>query len=227
MIGYGLKFSIRTMGTNSQDFSHYGKLAALHIFLYIFYIAAAMSANRDLEEEINDGFIEISLLSLTRLKFFLGKYLAYVFCYFLLLELVVAIGSVSSKLILGAPFNLKIFFAFAGLGINVAFVIALMFLFVLRHNIKGAGFIAFLIYVLFSLLNSSTVMSWVFKSDAAADVISTYAPAVTKLQNEFLRFGTNFGFTGDLPRISLNFIIYIVLIVVVLVRMTKKYECDK
>ncbi len=226
IISYGINFSITKGGANPQDFSAYGKLVTLHIFLYLFYVILAIVTTNDLSDDIENGFIEIYLLSVSRKRYFFSKYLAYVFNYTLILISIGIIGLIACKLFLKInSVEIKILLAFLALGVNIAFMLLLVMLLVIKHNLKAASLSSILIFVIISILNSETIASTIFRSKVLGKIISTGLPSILKIQNEFIRFGTGFGFSENCWMHFLNIFIYFIILFTVLSYLVKKYEC--
>jgi len=226
MIGYGLRFTIGiSSGDSYHDISHYQTVIYLHIFLYIFYATLVAGCSSDLEEEIKERFHELTLIYIPRIKYFLTKYIAYLFGYFFLLMLIGCVGAVLCKILLGIALNLKFFLGLVFISFNIAFLLSLFLLFSLKTSPRGSSLFAFLLYIFFSLLNSKTIIKWVTGFEKISGIISTLSPSVFWLQNEWLRFGLGWGFSDRFWQYLLNLSIYLFLSFFILSKKINRYEC--
>lgn len=226
MIGYGLKFTIGISSGNSyHDISQYQTVIYLHIFLYIFYATILAGCSSDLEDEIKERFHEITLIYIPRRKYFLTKYIAYLFSYFSLLMLIGFFGSILCKILLGITLNFKFFLGLVFISFNTAFLLSLFLIFSLKNSPRGSSLFAFLLYIFFSLLNSKTIISWITGFERISRIISTLSPSVFWLQNEWLRFGLGWRFSDRFWKYFLNLLFYIFISFFVLSKRINRYEC--
>jgi hypothetical protein len=122
---------------------------------------------------------------------------------------------------------MKILLAFLALGVNVAFMLLLLMLFAVQHNLKTASLVSIIIYIIVSIINSETIATIIFRAEIVGEIVSTITPSVFKVQNEFIRFGTNFGFSENFWMYFLNIFIYFIIFFTVFSRLVKKYECKE
>ncbi len=226
LIVYGMGFTIGIGSPeNYLDVTHYKTIIFLHIFLYIFYVSIVINSSADLEEEMRERFHEVTLLYLSRSKYFYAKYIAYLFSYLVLLMLTGVAGAVLCRVLLEVALNWKFFLGLACVGVNIMFLASILLLFSLSGFPKGSGFFAFLLYLLFSFLNSKTIINWILGSDKISEIISTIAPSVFWLQNEWLRLGVGWGFSSRFWQYLLNLSLYLILLLFFISYQMKRYEC--
>lgn len=222
MNGYGLKLIVII---SPEDVAKYQNLIYLHIFLYIFYVAILVNASSDLEEEVNERFHEVALIYISRIKYFFTKYISYLLSYLLLLILIGSLATVLSRILFRASPDWIFFLGLTFLSLNIAFLIALLLLFSLKGSPKRVGSFVFLLSILFSLLNSKTVVNSILGSDKISKIISTVSPSFFWLQNEFLKFGLGMGLSDKFWQHLLNQLLYIILLLFALFYRMKRYEC--
>lgn len=225
LVAYGMELSITSSSGEETNLSQYGKIIFLHVWSYLLYIGIAMNAAGDFREELDYNFIELSLVRLSKIKFFAGKFLAYFFGYTLLMEITVLLGMIASNVSLDTSFNLSFFITALGFSINIALLLLFVLCFILIGNVKGTGLASFILAVLFSLMNSSSVMMTVLRSEKIGEIISKFSPAFFNMQNEFMKYATGFGFSDNLYNILTNILIYLLIFGGIALFLTKNYEC--
>lgn len=225
VLAFSIQLSIKfDSGNNSTDMSKYGQLIFIHIIYFLLFMFFSIMTTNDLEDEKREGFHEITLLYMSRLRFFLAKLIAYCLFFSLFMELVTAVAIAIVRFLISTSIEWKILLALSGLMLNILFLISMIILFVLLFKSKNSGNIAFLFCLLFALLNSEIIMGLILPN-SATKVIALVTPAFLNLQNEFLRFGLGMGCSSRFPIYLANFICYGGLIWILLKRQINKYEC--
>ncbi|MCP2520943.1 hypothetical protein NLB65_02215 [Candidatus Aminicenantes bacterium AC-335-B20] len=225
-IAWGLRFIVQIGSQgNYQDISFYQTIIYFHIILSIYYVAILVNTSSDLEEEVDERFHEVTLIYISRWKYFFAKYLAYLFSYLLLLLLIGNAGAVVCRILLKTFPNWRFFIALAFLSLNIAFLISLFFIFALAVSPKESGFFTFFLYILFSLLNSKSIMNWIVGSDKITEIVSFISPSIFWLQNEFLRFGMGWELSDKFWQYLLNVSFYLILLLLISYFLVRRYEC--
>ncbi|MCM8804420.1 MAG: hypothetical protein NC833_04105 [Candidatus Omnitrophica bacterium] len=221
--GKGLIIKIES-GNYSRDLSDYVRLFLQHFFIYIFLLTVSIHIAEEIEEEKREKFHEISLIYISRTKFFTSKLVAYVFGFSILLLFIGFISLAFSQLIFGL-IQWSFFCGVSMISYNILFISVLSSVFALSKTSRGGGLLSFMLYVVFSLLNSKTLINWIVGSEKISTIISYVSPSVFLLQNEFLKVGMRWGFSNRFSQYFLNFTIYLILSLFIFTLRVRKYEC--
>ena len=211
---------------NYTDLSHYIPLTFYHAIVYIFYLAIVFNLSGLLERQIMGGFHEVSLLYISRTKYFFTIFFTFLIASLVILYLSGFLGLILGRILLDTSTDIRVLFSFSGLVFNILFLISLIFLFSLSSSLKANSFLSFFTFIFFSLLNSEKIVIKLFHS-VKLSIVSDIVPSVFKLQNEFLRYGLEVELSDRFWIYLLNITLYLSVLNIILFYKIKRFEYNE
>ncbi|MFQ6083724.1 MAG: hypothetical protein ACE5WD_10225 [Candidatus Aminicenantia bacterium] len=206
----------------SKDLSSILSLIFFHIFLYIWLLVIVNISSNDFFEESEDGSAEVILPYMSKKSYFLSKFVGDTVSSFLFLLLTFLIVFIILKFTIKAP-SFKLILSLFMLVPNFLFLFSLLLIFMAFSLRKTAAILSYISYLFFSILNIDYVLSKFF-GEGLKNVLKYIIPSIGKWQNEIAKFGVGFEISGCWKYWFFNVIIYSLIILILAMKFSGKYE---